>query len=365
MSMLDNLKEYIIGASIAGAAYTPKTEYKGTLPKNTVYKGCKGADVKAVQTFLNWGIGAGLKVDSSCGTKTVAAIKAFQKLNKITVDGSFGSKTKAKAQALINKHKKKPAPKPSGSYTGKYPTIKLVKTNAQVKADAIKWAKWIAGDNRFHYGYGRHAHHNGCFFCGTQKLKQGHGIKNPNYTYCCNPFVGAAFAHGGGDATALKMCQSCNSWDFGTGSGSYHKSKLFKKVSLNSLKAGDVLCSDSHVALYVGNGKVAQAGHSDDNKINSKSWNSSIAVDTWSGYKRAYRYVGSVNVSRAITYGEVSDRVTDLQKFLIWYGYDIKADGIFGDSTLTAVKKFQAAKKLKADGVVGQKTIEAMKAVKK
>ena len=87
-------------------------------------------------------------------------------------------------------------------YTGKYPTWRLKKTNAQVIADTVKWAKWIAGDNRFHYGYGEHAHHNGCYFCGTQGAKRGHGIVDPDFKYCCNPFVGEAWAHGGGDATA-------------------------------------------------------------------------------------------------------------------------------------------------------------------
>ena len=586
MGIIDKIKEYVTGANMASYA-APKTEYKGSLPKGTVRSGQKGSDVTAVQTFLNWGIGAGLVVDAICGPKTVKAIKAFQKQRKVTIDGIFGPNTKKQAQALINKYKPKPAPpkkkykvidisefqssinwakakadgvqgaiircglRGAGSgklsmdsmflnhikgaykvglpvgiymfteainakegreeadyaikmwetagvpiyfpiavdsenvfynengkkiagrandtklskskrtaaikgfcerikekgytpmiyastswlynqldmsklpydvwaaqynstceykgkyviwqytsegrvagakgdidlnhcyiapkkvnppkstptqkkgYSGTFPNYKLVKTNAQVIADAIKWAKWIAGDNRFHYGHGSHSHHNGCFFCGTQHLKRGHGIKNFEYTYCCNPFVGAAWAHGGGDAQAYKMCHSTDSWDFGTGNGSYHKSKLFERVSLDSLQAGDVLCSDSHVALYIGNGKVVQAGHEDDNKVNSSSWNSSISVGTWNGYKRAYRYKGSVNTYRPLSHGEVSDRVADLQRFLVWYGAKITVDGIFGDGTLAAVKAFQKDQKLDVDGWVGEKTIKAMKEVKK
>lgn len=586
MSIFNKIRDYVSGASIT--SYAPKSEYKGSLPKNTVRSGSKGSDVTAVQTFLNWGIGAGLTIDAICGPKTIAAIKKFQKQSNITVDGIFGPTTKKKAQELINKYdptptppKKKykvidisefqssinwteakadgvqgaiircglrgagtgtlkqdsmflehikgaykagipvgiymfteaitakegkeeadyaiklwqkanlpisfpiavdtenvfykengkkiagrandtklsrakrteaikafceqikskgyipmiyastswlynqldmsklpydvwvaqynsvceytgkyiiwqytssgrvagasgnidmnhcyispkainppkPAPTPTKKgYTGTFPSYKLVKTNAKVISDTIKWAKWIAGDNRFHYGYGKHSHHNGCFFCGTQHLKRGHGIKNFEYTYSCNPFVGAAWAHGGGDAQAYKMCHSTDSWDFGTKSGSYHKSKLFEKVSLNSIKAGDVLCSDSHVALYIGNGKVVQAGHEDDNKVNSSSWKSSINVSTWDGYKRAYRYKGSVNTYRPLSHGEVSDRVADLQRFLVWYGSKITVDGIFGDGTLAAVKAFQKDKKLDTDGWVGEKTIKAMKAVKK
>lgn len=266
-----------------------------------------------------------------------------------------------------NKVKPTPTPTPTKKgYQGTFPSYKLVKTNAQVIADAIEWAKWIARDNRFHYGYGKHSHHNGCYFCGTQKLKKGHGIKEWQFTYCCNPFVGAAWAHGGGDATAWKLCHDCDSWGFlKSDTPSYEKSKLFDKVSLKSLKPGDVLCSDSHVALYIGDGKVVQAGHEDDNKINSKSWNSSINVDTWSGYKRAYRYNGKVNANRPLSEGEVSERVKHLKDFLRWYGFKLDSNKLFSANTTTAVKAFQKEQKLVVDGIVGEKTIEAMKKVKK
>lgn len=164
---------------------------------------------------------------------------------------------------------------------------------------------------------------------------------------------------------ALKMCESCDSWDFGTGKGSYAKSKLFEKVSLKSLKKGDVLCSDSHVALYIGGGKVVQAGHEDDNVEHSESWDDSIAVGTWNGYKRAYRFRGKVDADMPLRHGEYSTRVSDLQRFLIWYGSKISVTGFFNSSTLEAVKAFQKEQKLTADGIVGKKTIEAMKAVKK
>lgn len=257
-----------------------------------------------------------------------------------------------------------PAPTKQG-YTGKFPTYKLTKTNAEVIADAVEWAKKIAKDNDFHYGHGEHAHHNGCFYCDTQKLKKGHGIKEYKTTYCCNPFVGAAWAHGGGDATALKMCHNCNSWDFGTDKGSYHTSELFDKVSLKSIKAGDVLCSNGHVALYIGNGKVVQAGHEDDNVIKSDDWNDSIAIGTWDGYKRAYRYNGSVNANRPITRGEYSERVKDLQKFLKWYGFELSVTGFFNKSTFNATKQFQKENGLVDDGIVGEATIAKMKTIKK
>lgn len=258
-------------------------------------------------------------------------------------------------------------PKPQPKYSGKLPTLELVKTNSQVIADTIKWAKWIAGDNRFHYGYGTHAHHNGCYFCGTQRMKKNRtpAILDPDFTYCCNPFVGAAWAHGGCVPTALNKCQNTNSWDFSEGHG-YDASSLFDKLghpAKSKLKAGDVLCNGSHVALYIGDGKLVEASGGDDNVRNSKKWNNSIKVSDltdsrYKGFPRAYRYNGSVKTTRPIRHGEVSERVKLLQEFINWYlKINIAVDGEFGDITLQYVKELQKKFKIEVDGIVGKDTI--------
>lgn len=251
------------------------------------------------------------------------------------------------------------------------PSLTLTKTNQQVIDDAVRWAVWIANDSRFHYGHGTHAHHNGCHFCDTnKKFKKGHSIKEWEYTACCNPFVGSAWAHGGCVPVALKLCRDCKSWDFGTGKGSYATSSLFKAVGNArkiSLKKGDVICTPSHVMLYIGDGKVVHAGYEDDNKVGSKKWNKSICVekftDTWH-YRagqtmRTYRFIGKVNAKMPIRYGECSYRVRQLQECL-----GIKADGLYGDSTLKAVKAFKKKCGLNSTGTVAEKTIEALKKLK-
>ena len=351
---------------ISSTAYRPTTPYTGTLPTKTVKKGTKGDDAKAVQTFLNWCINSKLSLDGNCGNNTTRAIKVYQKTYGLSADGVFGNKSKAKAQEIIKSHEKQ-------TYTGTFPTLTLVKTNAEVIADTIKWAKWIVGDNRFHYGKKPNAQHNGCYFCGTNTLKGGRaktGVLDYERSYCCNPFVGAAWAHGGCVPTALNLCRKGSSWDFHKGKG-YDASSLFTnlgKPSKGSLKAGDVLCKDNHVALYIGGGKIAHASGGDDNKRNSTKWNNSIRTETltdsmYKNFKRVHRYNGSVNTSAMIRHGEVSNRVAHLQAFLDWY-YNGKvgtADGIFGDNTLKWVKQFQTDMKLSVDGVVGEKTIDAMK----
>ena len=272
-----------------------------------------------------------------------------------------------------------PAPTPvptKKAYDKTFPSLTLKKTNAEVIRDAVLWGNWIAGDNSFHYGRGHHAHHNGCYFCETQpKVKKEAGIKDYQKTYCCNPFIGAAWAHGGGVSKALEMCKKGRSWGFSKGTG-YDTSSLFKnlgKPAKSKLKKGDVLCTNTHVMMYIGNGKIMEAGHEDDNVRNSKKWNSSIRITSlttarYAKVKRVYRFTGSVNAERAIEFGEVSTRVAHLQAYLNWYfGQKVcgTPDGIFGSNTLKYVKKFQEKQKLKADGIVGPITIAEMKKVKK
>lgn len=263
------------------------------------------------------------------------------------------------------------------TYTGELPSLKLVKTNKQVIDDAVLWAYWIAFDNRFHYGYtnrskGIDAHHNGCYFCGTNTNTGGRskkGIVDYKRTYCCNPYVGAAWAHGGGLPRALSMCQHAGSWDFSKGHG-YDVCDLFKHLghpSMKKLKKGDVLCNDHHVALYVGDGKIAEASGGDDNVKNSKKWNNSIHViklteQRYKSFKRAYRLKASVSVKTTtpLRHGEVSDRIPLWQSYLDWYfnGKVGKPDKYFGDNTLKWTKKFQKENGLKDDGVVGDKTLK-------
>lgn len=55
-------------------------------------------------------------------------------------------------------------------------------------------------------------------------------------------------------------------------------------------------------------------------------------------------------------------QVKSMQRALITIGYDIKADGKFGDNTLAAVKALQKAKGLTVDGYFGKKSLQALEA---
>lgn len=77
--------------------YDTITNNKGVINVDVkvLKKGMKGDDVKALQILLQgYGHSVGDKgADGSFGAKTLSAVKAFQKDNSLTVDGSVGAKT--------------------------------------------------------------------------------------------------------------------------------------------------------------------------------------------------------------------------------------------------------------------------------
>ena len=366
-----------------------------SVSRKYLQNGDEGAEIIKLQKYLNWAVNAKLEEDGKFGDLTEKAVKKFQKKVKVTQDGKWGSETQ-KAAKLFDKQsvtkteepeKEEPKKEEKKAYPGQLPTLALKKNNAEVINDTVKWAVWIASDNRFHYGYTNkkvtpwkpNAHHNGCYFCGTNTTKGGRskaGILDYERTYCCNPFVGAAWAHGGCVPAAMKLCSHGGSWNFSKGSG-YDTSPLFKKMghpAMKKLQKGDVLCREGHVALYIGNGKIAEAGGGDDNKRNSTSWNKSIRVRTltaqgYKGFPRVYRFKSSVDTTAIIKHGEVSKRVALWQAYLDWYfdGQVGTADGYYGDNTLKWTKKFQEAElgKGQGDGKIGEKTLKAAASVKK
>ena len=74
------------------AAKTTKKE-PVTISTYLYKKGDKGDGVKAIQILLNgWGFDCG-KADGDFGTNTDAAVRAFQKKHKLTIDGECGTQT--------------------------------------------------------------------------------------------------------------------------------------------------------------------------------------------------------------------------------------------------------------------------------
>ena len=276
-------------------------------------------------------------------------------------------------------------------YQGAFPTTKLVKTSQQVIDDALLFSKWIVNDNRF--GYGRQGgskykgttvykitHSGGCHFCGSNAHKiadaRKAGLADPEqweYTYVCNTFVHACYAHAGvpsmlrakGHAWWIKNYQNSKYW-----------TEVKKPSKITDCKPGDLFAwgsnggSSGHFCMYVGNGKGREATSGGlGATFTQKQWSLTIRETDFSRHFKAathvFRFTGSVNTTANIRYGEVSDRVKLLQEYLKWYGFNISADKCFGDATLKAVKQFQKDQGITVDGIVGPTTIAKMKEVKK
>ena len=253
-------------ATSAAAAYTPTTPYTGGLPSKTVKKGSHGTDVKHLQKFLNWCIKAGLKVDGACGSKTVKAIKKFQKAYGLKADGVFGSKSRAKAKAIVNAHKPpQPAPTPTPTPT---PT-----TNAQkILARALEYA-WPYGTSASKYKYPK----------GSAKsvyksaLKECMGKKAKISQTDCGYFASTCVRASGTSGSFLALPSSSKKKYPKVPATMY----IASKGGVGTLQPGDVIRyrkkSGQHTVIYIGDGKIAHASrkHAFPRVSKSKPWNNS------------------------------------------------------------------------------------------
>ena len=113
----------------------------------------------------------------------------------------------------------------------------MATANEKAIKSACDWAVKIAKDNNFHYGRTKWAHKYGCYFCGTQSAKKNAAPASQksevSKTYCCNPFVVAAYVHGAGVA---KKCGSGGlTVPLAGGSTKNLKKYNFKKVTKRAI----------------------------------------------------------------------------------------------------------------------------------
>lgn len=179
--------------------------------------------------------------------------------------------------------------------------------NERARKAAVEWAVAIAGDNSFHYGKSKWAHHSGCYFCGTNtskgsaKLKAGASNSAAAKTYCCNPFVTAAYHHGAGTKELDCRYKNKRVGLAGDSNKALRNKKNFKRISkpkkITSLQIGDILLTPTHCMLYAGGGKVVHAAHH-DNGVQDSYWDDSITCEQisskqWNRTSKIYRYLGT------------------------------------------------------------------------
>ncbi|MBE6965755.1 MAG: DUF882 domain-containing protein [Ruminococcaceae bacterium] len=71
----------------------------------TIRNGSQGNDVKTMQIMLNAVMNSGLDVDGICGTKSVTAIRNFQREYGLAIDGVCGKNTWAKLEKVYKERK--------------------------------------------------------------------------------------------------------------------------------------------------------------------------------------------------------------------------------------------------------------------
>lgn len=190
---------------------------------------------------------------------------------------------------------------------GEDPAELLKRRQEAARCDAVNWAITIAEDNSFHYGESKWAHHNGCYFCGTNqkkgsiKRKAGAGVEESAKTYCCNPFVTAAFVHGAG-ATELDCRVESKRIGLSRDKNRVLKNTAaFEKVDIpddaSELEVGDILLTPTHAMIYAGDGFVVEAAHH-DNGVQDAYWDDSIRcaplkARQWNRTELVYRYIGT------------------------------------------------------------------------
>lgn len=255
-------------------AYVKKTKVTGKWPERGHFQiGDYGESVKDIQMHINianrGAYGYKIKEDGQFGEKTERAVKFLQNVRHLKVDGHYGPKTDKEARRTVT---------------------------APMKA--VNWAVSISWDNSFAYGVGKRAHNYGCYFCGTNRTGKKHAKKGSRWekTYCCNPFIHAAYAHGAGNKKMLAACKAGGgggmtpkSW---TRYGCFYTVGKCKEVPVKDLKVGDVIISaknPNHVWMYTGKGCLVEANgegwgpntikhkHGAEKKYNSKYKNNSTA----------------------------------------------------------------------------------------
>lgn len=164
---------------------------------------------------------------------------------------------------------------------------------------AALWAVKIAKNNAFTYGTGKAAHHNGCFFCGTNQNGKYGKPKGAKYarTYCCNPFVMAALVHG---ANLFKVCPKSGltvSWWLGLKkNGKPLYEKIGRNVPYAALSKGDILIKNKkHIMMFVG---ITKSGEYRLAQARREGWDKGSITITHPQTKRcgldyiALRYIG-------------------------------------------------------------------------
>ena len=276
------------------------------LPDRGYYKkGDKNDGVKIIQQLINiqndgsFDVLPKLVVDGEFGEKTEQHVKLLQDVRHIVVDGEVGKKT-----------------------------LKVLREDKPGKnMQAINFAVAISRNNKYTYGVGSRAHRGGCPICDTntgkkihkkdqsgephvvnakgRKWKTGDGKKYTyENTYCCNPFIFSAYAHGAHVAKMLAKCKAGGNATTGMDPKAWEKYgfKILgkcSKVAYKDLRPGDVVMfaknGKGHVWMFTGNGWLVEAS--------GGNWSASSIAHKKIAKKR-YETYQTISTAYVVRYGK-------------------------------------------------------------
>lgn len=325
----------------------PTTKYTGDIPTPTLKKGSKGKEVEKLQRFLNWYAKANMKVDGIFGSGTELWTRRFQKTEKISPDGVFGKTSQKYAnnyKAVISSPSPV-APNIKSKYTGAFPDL-IIHSGQKIAYTGIALA-YPKGTAKSKYTYGK-GKATPAFTAAINKVypKRSSWSKQCQAGASCDVGAGTVIRYSGVDTSIPRGLQEQIPY--------LKKSMRFKKTDLtktSQMHAGDIgvyigKSKGAHIWIGIGNKQIVEANHTAKYFLHVDADNYTNAnKKTWGIYR--------ADVASPIKKGDKGTEVTKLQKFLIWYGIPIKADGDFGTLTEAAVETFQSKEGLKVDGIFG------------
>ncbi len=368
----ENTQKLLFGSGLTSSATpTPRPTATPTplppmqTPSGTVRSGSRGNNARLVQQRLIDLKYLEGKADGAFGAKSVAALKEFQKNNKLVADGVAGSGTNAvlfSYLALAADEKPvslptpTPTPRPEDLTEDNVVLIKLGVSGTEVrrlqerlellgyytpvkdgkcKADDVAAIKLFQKKNGLTQ--------DGMAGYDTQKL-----------LYSDN-----AIMHNGNSAGSLTMSYETLKKGMRGENVKRMQERLIQLGYLSGTADG-IFGTDTAEAVYYfqkNNGLVRDSIAGEKTLIRMFSADAVGAVTATPTPTPTIKPITGGTLRK----GDSSDAVKTMQQRLIQLGYlSGTADGHFGNLTYKAVKEFQKANALYADGIAGSKTIAAL-----
>ena len=367
-------KLYSSTAKKAAATNTPRP----TATPFTSYKnGDTGSEIRRIQNRLKaLGYLKG-SVDGTFGDTTEDAVRAFQKQNRLTVDGKVGAYTLDKlfsASAATAKPTVTATPKPTATPKAEnldyYLEIGSSGTKVRTLQNRLIELGWLEGQADGKYGnateyavkafQGRYASlwKDGVAGPDTLKILYGAGAATSKTPAAS---LGVTLEPGDDNDAVAAMQKRLKELGFykSTADGEFGnvtKAALIAFQTANGLKADGVANTATLNKLYSASAKDADAFKDEEDARNEEDED---VKDDDEDIKDDPSDVDNIQVNGYTTlrWGDTGAAVKKLQEALKNRGYyDGKIDSTFGSGVYAAIKAFQKQNGLKVDGVAGPAT---------